>query len=74
MNKFQALGLNDAILQAVADMGFTEPSDVQEQAIPVLLKDDTDIVALAQTGTGKQQHLVFRLFKRLMQTVKLLKG
>ncbi|WP_031427984.1 DEAD/DEAH box helicase [Flavimarina sp. Hel_I_48] len=74
MNKFQALGLNDAILQAVADMGFTEPSDVQEQAIPVLLKDDTDIVALAQTGTGKTAAFGFPLIQKIDANSKTTQG
>ncbi len=38
MSTFKALGLNDAILQAVTDMGFTATSEVQEKAIPVLLR------------------------------------
>ena len=74
MNKFQALGLNDALLQAVADMGFTEPSDVQEQAIPVLLKDDTDIVALAQTGTGKTAAFGFPLIQKIDANSKTTQG
>ena len=53
MNLFEKLGLNAEIVNAVNDMGFTEPSEVQEKAIPILLEKDTDIVALAQTGTGK---------------------
>ncbi len=74
MNKFQALGLNDAILKAVADLGFTEPSDVQEQAIPVLLKDDTDIVALAQTGTGKTAAFGFPLIQKIDANNKTTQG
>ncbi len=74
MNKFKALGLNDAILQAVADLGFTEPSEVQEQAIPVLLKDDTDIVALAQTGTGKTAAFGFPLIQKINAGSKTTQG
>ncbi len=65
MNTFKALGLNEAILQAVSDMGFTEPSDVQEKAIPVLLKESTDVVALAQTGTGKTAAFGFPLIQKV---------
>ena len=65
MNTFKALGLNDAILQAVADMGFTEPSEVQEKAIPVLLREATDVVALAQTGTGKTAAFGFPLIQKI---------
>jgi len=53
MNKFQALGLQDNLLQAISDLGFETPSEVQEKAIPILLDQETDLVALAQTGTGK---------------------
>lgn len=53
MNGFQALGLNDHIVQSVTELGFTNPTPIQEQAIPVLLSGTTDFVGLAQTGTGK---------------------
>ena len=41
MSKFAELGLEDNLLKAIEDMGFTSPSDVQEKAIPVLLEKDT---------------------------------
>nr|MBA3899598.1 DEAD/DEAH box helicase [Bacteroidota bacterium] len=53
MNKFEALGINEQLVKAVTDMGFEKPSPIQEQAIPVLLEENTDLVGLAQTGTGK---------------------
>lgn len=53
MNGFQALGLNEKIVQSVEELGFTTPTPIQEQAIPVLLSGTTDFVGLAQTGTGK---------------------
>ena len=53
MNGFEALGLNENIVQAITDLGFTAPTPIQEQAIPVLLSGTTDFVGLAQTGTGK---------------------
>ena len=53
MTKFKALGLNETLLQAITDLGFETPSEVQEKAIPVLLDEETDLIALAQTGTGK---------------------
>jgi ATP-dependent RNA helicase DeaD len=51
--KFEELGLKSELLQAVTDLGFTEPTPIQEQAIPVLLAGTKDFVGLAQTGTGK---------------------
>lgn len=53
MNKFEALGLNNAIVKAVTELGFEAPTPIQEKAIPALLTGTTDLVALAQTGTGK---------------------
>ena len=53
MNAFEALGLNEKLVQAITDLGFTEPTPIQEKAIPVLLSGTTDFVGLAQTGTGK---------------------
>jgi ATP-dependent RNA helicase DeaD len=50
---FESLGLNSAVLKAISDMGFVTPTPIQEQAIPALLTGSSDLVALAQTGTGK---------------------
>lgn len=65
MNKFEQLGLNPELLRAVEDMGFTSPSEVQEKAIPILLQQDTDMVALAQTGTGKTAAFGFPLIQKI---------
>lgn len=53
MEKFKALGLREDILAAIEKKGFTEPSPVQAEVIPILLDSTTDIIAMAQTGTGK---------------------
>jgi ATP-dependent RNA helicase DeaD len=53
MNKFEALGLSNAIVKAVTELGFESPTPIQEKAIPALLTGKSDLVALAQTGTGK---------------------
>lgn len=50
---FEDLGLDSDLLQAVAGMGFTEPTPIQAQSIPVLLQGEKDFLGLAQTGTGK---------------------
>ena len=65
MNKFEQLGLNESLLKAISDLGFETPSEVQEKAIPLLLEDDTDIVALAQTGTGKTAAFGFPLIQKI---------
>lgn len=45
--------LNNSILKGVTDLGFLEPTPIQQQAIPQILSSDRDLIALAQTGTGK---------------------
>ena len=51
-NKFNELGLSNEVLKAIEDMGFSKPSKIQEEAIPVLLTG-VDVIGQAQTGTGK---------------------
>ncbi len=53
MSSFKDLGLNAQLLQAVEALGFTEPTPIQEKAIPVLVAGTKDFLGLAQTGTGK---------------------
>lgn len=53
MTSFEELGVMPELLRAIGDMGFVNPMPVQEQVIPELLGDNRDLVALAQTGTGK---------------------
>ncbi len=53
MKTFEELGINPNILRAITEMGYEQPMPVQEAVIPLLLNENTDIVALAQTGTGK---------------------
>lgn len=65
MNTFQDLGLNNDLLQAITDLGFTKPSEVQQKAIPILLESETDLVALAQTGTGKTAAFGFPMLHKI---------
>ncbi len=65
MTKFEALGLNSALLNAITDLGFETPSEVQEKSIPLLLEDEIDLVALAQTGTGKTAAFGFPLIQKI---------
>ncbi|MEK7672841.1 MAG: DEAD/DEAH box helicase [Patescibacteria group bacterium] len=53
MSTFSDLGLNENILKALAELEFITPTPIQEKAIPRLLESKKDLVALAQTGTGK---------------------
>jgi ATP-dependent RNA helicase DeaD len=49
----QALGVDSRLVKAVSELGFTQPTAIQEKAIPALLQGDRDLIGLAQTGTGK---------------------
>lgn len=65
MSTFQELGLNEDLLRAITDLGFETPSEVQEKAIPLLLEEDKDLVALAQTGTGKTAAFGFPMLQKI---------
>ena len=53
MKTFEELGVSAEIRQAIEEMGYEQPMPVQEEVIPYLLGENNDVVALAQTGTGK---------------------
>lgn len=53
MKTFEELGVSEEIRRAIAELGFESPMPVQEEVIPYLLGNKNDVVALAQTGTGK---------------------
>ncbi|MCB0560345.1 MAG: DEAD/DEAH box helicase [Lewinellaceae bacterium] len=53
MNEFRALGLSQPVVDAIETLGYESPTPIQTQAIPKLLKNDTDFIGVAQTGTGK---------------------
>ncbi len=53
MKTFEELGVSEGIRRAIEEMGFVQPMPVQEEVIPYLLGHRNDVIALAQTGTGK---------------------
>ena len=53
MINFEEMGFTPGILKAIQELGFENPMPVQEQVIPLMLGEEVDIIALAQTGTGK---------------------
>jgi ATP-dependent RNA helicase DeaD len=53
MDSFTTLGLQADVLEGITKLGFTDPTPIQQQAIPVLLTGTRDFIGLAQTGTGK---------------------
>ena len=65
MTTFNDLGVRDDLLKGIAEMGFEAPMPVQEKVIPVLLDGDHDLVALAQTGTGKTAAFGLPLIQRV---------
>ncbi|PLW69721.1 DEAD/DEAH box helicase [Pseudohalioglobus lutimaris] len=64
---FEQLGLSPALLLAVQEKGYTEPSPVQEQAIPAVLSG-RDVMAAAQTGTGKTAGFTLPILQRLLDS------
>src|SRR6059058_2633201 len=53
MMTFEGLGIDARLIQATEELGFVNPTPIQEKAIPVLLSGTKDFIGLAQTGTGK---------------------
>ncbi len=74
MTKFKALGLDEPLLNAITDLGFDTPSEVQEKSIPLLLNDEIDLVALAQTGTGKTAAFGFPLIQKIDSASRTTQG
>ncbi|MFL5785692.1 MAG: DEAD/DEAH box helicase [Bacteriovoracaceae bacterium] len=62
---FTTLGLKESSLKAIEKMGFDTPSEIQVQAIPVLLGGDVDFIGQAQTGSGKTAAFVLPLLEKL---------
>ncbi len=67
---FEKLGLNNHILKAIKEQGYTKPTPIQSQAIPIILKKK-DILAGAQTGTGKTAGFTLPLLELLSRSKKV---
>ena len=74
MTTFKSLGLNAPLLKAVEKLGFETPTEVQNKVIPILLNDKTDLVALAQTGTGKTAAFGFPMLQNIDLSLKSTQG
>ena len=70
MTTFSDLGLKPEILQALEEIGFETPTEVQEKAIPVLVEELQDLIALSQTGTGKTAAFGLPLLERVDVSLK----
>ena len=65
MKTFEELGVNEQIRRAIEELGFVQPMPVQEAVIPYLLGSEQDVIALAQTGTGKTAAFGIPLLQRI---------
>jgi ATP-dependent RNA helicase RhlE len=70
---FSSLGLSESISSVVSELGYTEPTSIQKKAIPVVLSGK-DLIAAAQTGTGKTASFVLPLLERLGGSDNKLRG
>ncbi len=70
LEKFQELGLSDAILKELQKKGFEEPTDIQAKTIPILLNSDVDFIGQARTGTGKTAAFGLPLLERMEKKSK----
>src|SRR5438876_255726 len=64
----QSLGIDSRLIKAISELGFTEPTAIQEQAIPLLIKGEHDFIGLAQTGTGKTAAFGLPLIQAVMSS------
>ena len=74
MKKFQELGINNLLLKSIENLGFDTPTEVQNKVIPILLKNESDIVTLAQTGTGKTAAFGFPILQKIDPSSKKTQG
>lgn len=65
MDNFEELGVNPRLLKAIEELGFESPMPIQAMVIPHLLREDGDVVGLAQTGTGKTAAFGLPLLQRI---------
>ena len=65
MKTFEELGVSEQIRRAIEELGFVQPMPVQESVIPFLIEGQRDVIALAQTGTGKTAAFGIPVLQRL---------
>ncbi|GHT03701.1 DEAD/DEAH box helicase [Bacteroidia bacterium] len=65
MKTFEELGVAPSILRAITELGYENPMPVQEEVIPYLLGNDNEVIALAQTGTGKTAAFGLPILQRI---------
>ncbi|MEN0059315.1 MAG: DEAD/DEAH box helicase, partial [Bdellovibrio sp.] len=69
-DNFESFGLSAPVLAAMQDMGFTSPTPIQRQALPLLLAGAQDFIGLASTGTGKTAAFGIPLVENIDAAIK----
>lgn len=67
LEKFRELGLSESSLRALKSKGFEEPSPIQIETIPLLLKGEFDVIGQAQTGTGKTAAFALPIIQKITE-------
>ena len=70
MKSFEELALSAPLQQAITELGYTSPSPIQQQALPILLDEPTDFIGLAATGTGKTAAFAIPMLERIDPDLK----
>lgn len=70
VDNFESFGLSPVLLASMSDMGFTTPTPIQRQALPLLLAGAQDFIGLASTGTGKTAAFGIPLIENIDATIK----
>jgi ATP-dependent RNA helicase DeaD len=74
MTSFAEAGLPEALLQAITALGYEQPTTIQQQVLPVLASQETDLIALAQTGTGKTAAFGLPLLAKIDPELNTIQG
>ena len=74
MKNFEKLGVSSSLIKGLAELNIIEPTDIQKRVIPVLLAGATDIVAQAQTGTGKTAAYGLPLLEQMDSNINSVQG
>ena len=72
MKNFKETNLNPNLIKAIEDIGFIEPTNIQQKSINHLLNSNQDLIALAQTGTGKTAAFGLPLIHKIIYTSSIL--
>lgn len=74
MNNFEQLPISPELQKAISELGYTQPSPIQQQALPLLLGEPTDFIGLAATGTGKTAAFGIPLLEKIDKSKKHVQG